>query len=254
MIFPIWQPFYTSTHLLAQACGKHLGEKATHTGTLDPMAEGVVVVLTGEDRYAKGLLTDWKKTYQFSILWGLQTDSGDRLGVVQDQKEGHPEIVKIEKIIGEFAKHYEQTIPSFSANRQAGKSAFDWAREAVSMSTKKRQVHLSPITLTTLQYLKPTNILTQHATAVSSVDGDFRQPLVLQSWQRTLKTASISDHQKLLITTHQVTTSPGTYIRQLVQDLATIAHFPATTWTITRTANGPFEQQDCIELDELPGL
>jgi tRNA pseudouridine(55) synthase len=250
MIFALWQPRYASSHMLAQACAKMLGEKATHTGTLDPMAEGVLVILTGEDRYAKGLLSDWQKTYTFSILWGLATDSGDQLGMLTTVSTLQPEVEKLETVFADFPTHYTQLVPTFSARRFAGKSSFDFGKEKKVMSDKYRNISLTTLTLTECATISLNEVIEQQATAVQCVSGNFRQREIATDWQQLPKRISAAE-QEFLITTATVTTSPGTYIRQLVQDLAKIVAVPALTWSITRTENGPFGMADCIAIDEL---
>lgn len=84
MILPIYQPVGQSSHLLAQKAGLLYHQKATHTGTLDPMATGVLLVLTGKDRFRKKEYSAYRKTYEFEILLGVRTDSDDILGVIED--------------------------------------------------------------------------------------------------------------------------------------------------------------------------
>jgi tRNA pseudouridine55 synthase len=253
MIFPTWQPLYSSSHKLAEKCGKMLGEKVTHTGTLDPMASGVLVLLTGQDRLVKGSL-HWQKTYQFSIIWNLQTDSFDQLGLITDiqqleiglGKDTLALIVKIKCAISQFPTSYNQVTPAFSARRSNGVSSFDRAKLGESSLQKNRLVELSQLQYLGYTIISSLDLLQQHENAVSQVVGDFRQNEIINNWQKT-----ISSNKQFLITHHQVITSPGTYVRQLVQDLAKELQLPATTWQIIRTVNGPFEKQDCVKLDEL---
>ncbi len=85
MIFSLWKPIGRSTHLFVKSYGDRIGERITHTGSLDPMAEGVVVVLTGEDRFLKEKYSNSDKEYEFEILIGVSTDSHDLLGLINDQ-------------------------------------------------------------------------------------------------------------------------------------------------------------------------
>lgn len=248
MIFPVWQKLAQSTHLLAQDIALLCGEKTTHTGTLDPMAEGVVVVLTGDDRYAKGLL-NWEKQYRFSILWGLATDSLDQLGLVVSARQALPDLGELAHTIDMFPQTYEQTVPAFSAMRWQGKSGFELAREKAEAPPKTRRVQLSQISFLGYEELNSMQLLDTHAANISHVTGDFRQQEILESWKQT-----VPQNTTFLTTHHLVTTSPGTYIRQLVHDLAVMLEMPATTWSITREGNGPYEKDDCIDLEEIAEL
>ncbi len=278
MIFPTWQPLASSSHQLAQACGKLLGEKTTHTGTLDPMAEGVIVILSGADRYAKGSFQNWQKTYQFSVLWGVETDSGDQLGKITKLENDVSEEVltqlnqltqKIEVVIAAFPSKYQQVIPDFSARRLQGKSSFDLAREQATIPEKKRLVVLENFQVLETRKIFADEVLSQQQENIAKLAGDFRQAAVLQSWSESFATlsgtsksepaASFATHSEtdttqqaeFFITEFQVTTSPGTYIRQLVQDVARQVEIPATTWSIIRTQNGPFAKEDCLEITEI---
>ncbi|HYD35193.1 MAG TPA: hypothetical protein VD999_03955 [Vitreimonas sp.] len=247
MIFPIWQPLGSSSHRLAEACGRALNAPATHTGTLDPMAEGVLVILAGDDRFAKGQLQDWQKTYHFSILWGVATDSLDRLGLITTYRGQQPKIDELRRIIEKFPAQYSQSVPAFSAARWQGQSHFELAKGGSELPLKTRDISLHHFHLHDVSVAAASAILSQQSNSVQSLAGDFRQSEILDSWEKALA----KEATDLLITTHSVTTSPGTYIRQLVQDVATHINIPATTWSITRTANGPYDKSDCVELDEL---
>lgn len=243
MIFPVWQPIGSSSHMLTKAIGAELGELATHTGTLDPMAEGVLVILTGEDRFVKGSLHDWLKTYSFSILWGVSTDSADKLGCVTDYSGAQVTKEQIVQVLKKFPHHYAQKIPEFSARRVKGKSSFDWAKDHKEIFEKKREVKLSAIICDSIEIFERATLLSQHHTTINLIKGNFRQEEVLQSWKHKIP----KEAQTFLISHHTVTASPGTYIRQLVSDLSNQLGAPATTWRITRTVNGPFTKEDCFQ-------
>lgn len=243
MILPIWQDIGSSTHQLAAQLARELAEPVTHTGTLDPVAEGVVVLLTGDDRFVKGYLPSWKKTYSFEILWGISSDSGDKLGLVTEKSNYTPRNDLLTTVLTRFPKEYNQMIPAFSAKRIGGTSSFMHARNGTAMPQTTRQVLLSQISYDQKKYLSGQEVLALQKSEIEKVIGDFRQEDVLESWQSRIQ----NDQEQFLITAHTVTTSAGTYIRQLVTDIAEKLAVPATTWKITRTQNGPFTKDDCTE-------
>lgn len=244
MVIPIWQPEAASTHQIAAQAGLLLAAPVTHTGTLDPLASGVVVLLSGDDRFAKGLL-QWQKVYQFRILWGVATDSGDALGLITDTAESTCD--ELEQVLHSFPDTYAQRIPDFSARRVQGTSAFTHARAQQKITPQTRKVTISSISLDTQTYLSAATLQSEHQNRVAAVKGDFRQKEIVRSWQQL-------PQQEFVCTTHTVTTSPGCYIRQLTQDIARHKGVPACTWSITRKQNGPFIEKDCIELRELSDL
>lgn len=245
MVIATWQPEASSTHRIAAQASKVLSEPVTHTGTLDPLASGVVVLLSGEDRFAKGHL-DWEKTYSFSILWGVATDSGDGMGLITDT--GRSVCTELTAVLQDFPREYAQRIPDFSARRVQGSSAFSRAREKQTVSPRSRMVTLSSISVDDQQYLSADEVLRIQQQRVAAVSGDFRQAEIIDDWQQQLLT------QQYLCTSHTVTTAPGFYVRQLTQDIAARVGTPACTWSITRTQNGPFMKADCIAIDELSTL
>lgn len=132
MIIPVYKPVGQSTHQLAQRVGSLRNDKATHTGTLDPMADGVIVVLVGDDRKRKTEFGHWLKTYRVEVLWGIETDSGDVLGLVSrmnkvvDMQVELPS--RLAKAVPKLLGNYQRELPRFSARRLNGGTYFDFAR------------------------------------------------------------------------------------------------------------------------------
>jgi len=260
MLLPVFQPLGSSTHLLAQEVGERHQTKATHTGTLDPMAEGVIVVLTGKDRFKKQELAGWKKTYQFQILWGVSTDTHDLLGLIIDSSTAkiHQENLdtKIDQLLPQFVGTQTQLIPAFSAKRTDGQSYFDLAKQNVktvnqanSQSTKL--TYTQEITIHSIEHLETQeipaqNIVNQLNKVIPKLTNDFRQEEILQKWHTWIQNQPNQKNTPLLLTTLTATASKRAYIRGLVRDLSSKMGIPATTFYILRTANGPHQIQDCV--------
>jgi len=232
MIIPIYQPLGSSTHLLARKIGEIYKTKATHTGTLDPMAEGVVVVLTDQDRFLKSTLSDWQKTYEFKIVWGVSTDTHDLLGKIETEDLAvQPDMHALEDIQTTFLGPQLQEIPTFSAKRS-------------------QEVQFSNITIfdlahTSTQLISAQEIVVQLNQVIPKLTNDFRQESILKNWHNWFKTLPNQEKTQLLITTHTARTSKRTYIRGLVRDLSIKIKIPATTFHINRTANGSYTSKDC---------
>lgn len=254
MIVPVYQHIGQSTHLLAQATGERIAQqtgnpedaKATHTGTLDPMASGISIVLTGEDRFRKAELSDWTKTYIFSILVGIETDSLDCLGLstARVQESLHTDNIaqKITHILPTYQGTFTQEQPAFSAQRVGGKSAFDLAKQNQEIHSPKSNT----VTISELHCLESANISLQklHTNVkkrIKMITGEFRQEEILDSWQEALAKLSEDGVRTLPLITITATTTKRTYIRALVRDIATELGLPATTFSIERTQNGPFQ-------------
>lgn len=127
---------------------KHLG----HTGTLDPLATGVLVIAVGRATKIIDLLTSTEKEYLAEVKMGLLTDTLDITGNVLEQVEvPSVSFVELEKTLQSFVGKYEQEVPLYSAVRVQGKRLYEYARENQKVALPKREVEISKITLLNLQ-------------------------------------------------------------------------------------------------------
>ena len=244
--------------MLARDFGKSRGEKATHTGTLDPMAEGVMVILTGDDRFKKQELSDVKKTYQFEILWGISTDSLDLLGLItEDNLESVErkltEIENLDKYLNKFLGEINQRLPKFSAKRVKGESAFDFAKRGEEMEDHFRDVEIFETKVISLDKINGTSLKENIINRVNKVNGEFRQKEVILGWKRFFKKIAtenkkIGKDQIFYLSKCEVTASKRTYVRAIVRDIAEAIGVPATTYSILRTKNGQYSLEDCTDL------
>ncbi len=251
MIFPLYQPLGVSTHLLAKKAGGLLAEKTTHTGTLDPMAEGVVVVLSGDDRFNKDKYSAWKKEYYFEILFGAATDSYDLLGLTTKDNIWYPTqtgkdlVEKIRPKLANFLGRQSQMIPSFSAKRIYGQSYFDLAKANNKPPSKSQEIEIFELEVLAYQDISAVKLKKGIEEKIGLVKGNFRQAESVTSWEEYFQKLP-SSTATLPVLAFRATTSKRTYIRALVRDLSAVLNIPATTHSITRTANGPFEIKDCL--------
>ncbi|MCA9368753.1 MAG: hypothetical protein H6773_00150 [Pseudomonadales bacterium] len=246
MIIPVYKPLGASSHQLAAKIGLARGEKATHTGTLDPLAEGVLVVLTGEDRFKKVELSNTQKTYVFEIVFGLTTDTHDLLGLPTGIRKSQLELQNIETALKValpgFLGKSQQLQPNFSAGRHNGKSFFELAKKNQNTFPKiKNSITIYSLTLVESSLISRKKLLEKHVERVSLVTGDFRQKEILAAWQRIAKQLPA-----MLPLFHlEATVSKRTYIRALVRDLSQTLTIPATTFSIVRLKNGAYSTEDC---------
>ena len=117
-------------------------KKIGHTGTLDPIATGVLVCLTGKYTKLVDLLTSLDKEYIAEIKLGIKTDTGDVTGNVIDKS--NKVILKndILDVIEKFPKTYLQTVPKYSAVKIDGKKLYEYARENIEIELPKREVNI----------------------------------------------------------------------------------------------------------------
>ena len=126
---------------------KYFGiKKVGHTGTLDPLAEGVMLVAIGKATKIVELLTAKDKEYIAGVKLGIMTDTYDITGNVIDTKEV-PNNINLEDILNSFKKTYLQEVPIYSAVKVDGKKLYDYARNNISVELPKKEVTIKEIEL-----------------------------------------------------------------------------------------------------------
>ena len=121
-------------------------QKVGHTGTLDPLAEGVLVVTLGKAAKVAELLTAEDKEYVAGVLLGVETDTLDITGKVVKSKP--VDLSKdLEKVINSYKKTYMQEVPIYSAIKVKGKKLYEYARENKPVELPKKEVTIKQIKL-----------------------------------------------------------------------------------------------------------
>lgn len=120
--------------------GGYAKVKVGHGGTLDPLASGVLPVALGEATKLAGRMLDAEKIYDFTITFGVQTDSLDADGTVVATSAVRPNREQIREIMPRFVGEIEQVPPVYSALRVDGERAYDRARRGEVVAMKPRRV------------------------------------------------------------------------------------------------------------------
>ena len=122
-------------------------KKIGHTGTLDPIASGVLVCLIGKYTKLVDLITSYDKTYIATIKLGIKTDSLDETGNIIETNDKRIELSDIQKVFQEFPKKYLQTVPKYSAIKINGKKLYEYARNDIDIELPKREVSIYSLEL-----------------------------------------------------------------------------------------------------------
>jgi tRNA pseudouridine55 synthase len=186
--------------------------KVGHGGTLDPLATGVLPIAIGEATKLAGRMLDSDKVYDFTIGFGVQTDTLDLEGKPVATSEIRPSLAQVEAVLSRFTGPIAQVPPAFSALKVDGARAYDLARagEEVVLATRNVTIHA----------------LALHPTAASA-DGGL---------------------EDVTLTAH---VSKGTYIRSLARDIAQALGSVGHVTMLRRTKAGPFGLAEAISLDKL---
>ncbi|MBQ8132651.1 MAG: tRNA pseudouridine(55) synthase TruB [Bacilli bacterium] len=121
-------------------------KRVGHTGTLDPMAEGVLIIAIGKATKIVELLTAKEKEYIAKVKLGIRTDTRDTEGNIIEEKEV-PDNLPIEEVLKSFKKTYLQEVPIYSAVKVKGKKLYEYAREEKEVELPKKEVTIKEIKL-----------------------------------------------------------------------------------------------------------
>lgn len=122
-------------------------KKVGHTGTLDPLATGVLVVTVGEATKISELLTSSFKEYIADIELGIETDTLDITGNILKEETVFKTKEEIENILSSMIGYYDQEVPIYSAVKINGKKLYEYAREKEEVELPKRKVEVKEIEL-----------------------------------------------------------------------------------------------------------
>ena len=137
-------------------------KKIGHTGTLDPLATGVLVVCIGKYTKLVSEITSYDKEYIAQIKLGIQTDTGDITGNIINKKEFKITEEQIEEVLKTFLGKSIQTVPKYSAIKINGKKLYEYARNNENIELPKREIEVKNIKL-----LKFDNDIIEFKTTVS---------------------------------------------------------------------------------------
>lgn len=201
----------TSRDVVNEIIKKVETSKVGHTGTLDPLATGVLVVCVGKATKLVDLLTCEHKEYEAEITLGIDTDTYDITGNII--KEETPDVSKEEiiKVLNSFIGEYEQEVPIYSAVKINGKKLYEYARNNESVILPKRLVKIDNLELISdIKYIND-RVIFKIKTSVSK----------------------------------------GTYIRSLVHDIALKLNTIGVMSSLKRTKLGNFSIEQCKNIEDI---
>jgi tRNA pseudouridine55 synthase len=142
------KPAGITSHDAVDRVRKLLGErKAGHTGTLDPMATGVLPVCVGEATKIASFLTGDDKVYEATMRLGVRTDTLDMTGQVLTEQEPRATEADVKAVLAAFTGTITQVPPQYSAVKVRGKALYKWARKGIRVEPPPREVQIREILL-----------------------------------------------------------------------------------------------------------
>lgn len=137
----------TSRDIVNMLCKILHTKSVGHIGTLDPLAEGVLVCLTGKYTKLTNILINHDKEYIAEFKLGMLTDTLDITGKILKEEKYSLNINKLKKILNDYIKTYEQEVPIYSAIKVCGRKLYDYARNNEEVELPKKKVTIYDIEL-----------------------------------------------------------------------------------------------------------
>lgn len=137
----------TSRDVVNRMSKKLNTKRIGHTGTLDPIACGLLVLCVGEGLKLVELLTGHDKDYIAKVKLGISTDTYDIEGNIVEESDYHLEKKELIKVLNSFNGEYLQEVPIYSSIKVNGKKLYEYARENKKVDLPKRLVKISNIKL-----------------------------------------------------------------------------------------------------------
>lgn len=252
-VIALWQPVGYSTYQIANTLASKYNTKVTHTGVLDPLAEGVVVFLLGEERFQKNEYSECKKTYEFEITFGISTDSYDAMGVIIDTNLDVTLPLDLQKTLDKFVGNYTQQVPLYSAVKYKGKKLFVHAKTGSvvqELPTKSGKIYsLDVIGTGSILPDELSKMMIENINKISA--GKFRQSEAIQSWRKFENLGNLTCAlPKIQL---RAVISRGLYVRSLSQDICSQLNMRGFVSRLVRTENGHFNIQNATSLTAVFG-
>lgn len=186
-------------------------KKIGHTGTLDPIATGVLVLCIGKCTKFVELLTFLEKEYEATIMLGIQTDTLDNTGTILKEENALITKEKIEEVLKSFTKTYMQEVPIYSAVKKDGRKLYEYARKGIQVELPKKEVTIFNLDL--------------------------------------IDDIEYKNHKTIFKIRTKV--SKGTYIRSLIRDIAASLNTVGVMTDLRRISQGKFQIEEAYSIQNI---
>lgn len=186
-------------------------KKVGHTGTLDPLATGVLIVCMNKALKVVDLITASNKEYIAKVVLGIDTDTLDITGNIINECKTDVNVDMVKSVLNSFVGKSIQEVPKYSAVKVNGKKLYEYARNGIDVELPKREIQIFDIEL------------------ISDID-------------------IVDGHQEF---SFRVKVSKGTYIRSLIRDIGIKLGCFACMKELTRTKQGKFSIDKSYTLNDI---
>lgn len=188
-----------TSHDIVYKVKKIFNEKVGHTGTLDPLAEGVLPILIGKGTLCSKYLINHDKKYIVNLALGQKTETADLEGKIIEEKNIPDKSLtqsKIEKVLKSFIGKQQQMPPIYSAIKVNGKKLYEYARKGQNVEIKPREIEIYDIKLMNIDAQKKQiqfEVFCGKGTYIRSLCEDIAEKLETVGYMESLKRIQVGD-------------------------------------------------------------
>lgn len=213
-----------------------------YAGRLDPMAEGLLVVLVGDENKNRERYLGLDKEYEVEVLFGVETDTYDVLGLIGETHRVVIERDDIASVLDAFTGEIVQEYPPYSSKTVNGKPLYVWAREGrlgeIQLPSEMRAIR--ELEIVKCEQRDVSSLRKEIERKLDTLEsGDFRVPEIRASWNAYF--SDRCDEEVLTVVAFRVVCSSGTYMRSLAHEIGRAVGSCALALSIKRTRVGDFQ-------------
>ena len=227
-------PGYLNTEIANKEKEKLNKKKVCICGKLDPLAEGELLLLFDDECKLMNSYLSKRKIYQWEIIWGLQTDTEDVMGLIQNDININFDKNYLLKIMNTFVGDYLQKFHHYSSiqvkNSKLEKNPlWKWTKEnrLEEIVIPNKLVNVKYIKLLNTRKINLNSIKSNIINTIKKVQGDFRQTEIISQWEEY-------PNKEYYVSKFEADVSSGFYIRELVKQLGISTNYLGLTLNINR--------------------
>lgn len=218
-----------------------------YAGRLDPMASGTLLVLVGDECKNQYAYHGLDKEYEFEVLFGFETDTGDIMGIPDLGNTAPITLAALKGVVHKMPRTVSLPFPRFSSRTVKGKPLFLWTLEGRldEIDIPIAHTNIYTLTCTGLRTISSQEAHTSIRTRIQTLPTvteeskrlgeDFRRGTILPAWESLLK-----EERPLQVASCKAVVSAGTYIRSLAPYIARLLDTKGLAYSIHRTKMGRY--------------
>ena len=217
----------------------------TYAGRLDPLAEGVLLILVGDECKKKDEYLNLPKEYEVEVLFGFATDTYDVMGKIMNKQATSEKLFEnssdlLTVILPNFIGKIKQSYPPYSSRPVDGKPLWEWAREDKlgEIEIPDHDVFVESIEIIEDKEISGEDLLKDIKDKISKVEGDFRQKEILNLWEEELSNKNEENYKIIKL---KISCGSGVYVRGIAHSIGEKLGIKALALKIVRTRIGEYE-------------